>query len=313
MSLSILERQLVLPSPIERIFEHKYADYQIFMKRDDLIHPSISGNKWRKLKYNLSHFYDSNIKGITTVGGPFSNHLVALATSCFYLNVPCTGFVRGTRIDPKNPTLNWCQKMGMNLIPMYPDDYAKRQNSEILDEYCDHHNHFYLPEGGSNEYAVKGCRELLDEIHFSPDYVILPIGTGGTAAGLVKELKNSTLIGISPFKEGKVNIPWADIIDSPHEINYDYCMNGYGRYHHKLVDYINSFWEQYKIPLDPIYNAKGMMALESFIHAGKLTKGSTIVYLHTGGLQGISGFNYIHGQKTKIMIPNNIYFPGVDQ
>ncbi len=307
-----LEQKLKLPSRIEPLFLSDHSGCQLFIKREDLIHPFISGNKWRKLKYNLKHFLESNYDAIISVGGPFSNHLVALAVACFELKIPCSAIVRGQKIDENNLTLKLCRKYGMKLIPVSHDNYAKRNNSEFISTQFSFSNPYFIPEGGSNDKHDSGCEEMLNEIDISPDFIVLPIGTGGTMAAFCQSDCESIIVGISPFKEGKVDIPFLSRIEAPHMVLYDFAMNGYGRYNKEMVNYINSFWKKFEIPLDPIYNAKGMMALESLLTQRYFPVNSKILYIHTGGLQGIKGFNYIHNKKSIIKIPHNIYFPEAD-
>jgi 1-aminocyclopropane-1-carboxylate deaminase len=308
--LSTLEKKLNLPSPSINLFESQYSDYQIFIKREDLIHPYISGNKWRKLKFNLLHYLKSNHDGIVSVGGAFSNHLVALAAACYKLHIPVVGIVRGEELDKGNPTLNLCEKLGMKVVRVSFDEYASRYDDDFISKFSTFQNPYFIAEGGSNELHLEGCREILQELQFNPDFIVLPLGTGGTASALCQF--ESKVIAISPFKEAKVKIPFLSKISFPHQVIFDYALNGYGRYNKEVVQYINSFWEQFQIPLDPIYNAKGMMGLEDLMKTNFFPRGSKILYLHTGGLQGIAGFNMLHGHRERIKIPRNIYFPEVD-
>ncbi|MEE9372844.1 MAG: pyridoxal-phosphate dependent enzyme [Saprospiraceae bacterium] len=311
-TISDLTRKMKLPSKVEPLFVSHPFDYDIYIMRDDLIHPFISGNKWRKLKYNLIHFLESNHDGIISVGGAFSNHLVALSAACYGLNIPCAGIVRSHKIHNTNPSLNVCRQFGMRLVPLSPNQYAGRYSDGFISDKTHFANAFFIPEGGSNNYHYKGCEQLINELDFVPDYIVLPIGTGGTAAALANVESQIKIIGISPFREGKVHIPYLNEIINPHKVIYDFALNGYGRYHKRIVEYINDFWSNYGIPLDPIYNAKGMMGFQALLENKQFPTGSKILYIHTGGLQGIAGFNMLHSKKISIQIPRHLYLPALD-
>lgn len=308
-SMSVLEKRLRLPSPLAELPLHEANSrgLKVYIKREDQIHPLISGNKWRKLKYNLIHFLKGDYDGIISPGGPYSNHLGALAAACQILKVPCLGLVRTSHIDYNNPTLSQCCHLGMFLKTVPPNAYAKRYIKDLTIHQSQFERPYYIPEGGSNEWSQKGCEEMLDEIDFEPDFVVLPIGTAATMAALVQRT-SATVLGISPFKKDKVEIPFLSSIGRPHKVLYDYAFHGFGRYDAKIVDFVNAFWEEYNVPLDPIYNAKAVMALTDLIEQDYFPTGSKILYVHTGGLQGISGFNQLHGHKNQIRIPAQVRF-----
>ena len=316
MSLKLLEQRLLLPSPVQtlRFVGSEERGQEIFVKREDLIHGLIGGNKWRKLKYNLSQFQEGDYDGIASLGGPYSNHLIALAFACKVLKIRCVGFVRSNQIDGLNPTIQTCRKLGMAVLPIHPNEYADRHDENEMDivsrqSWIKHP--YFIPEGGSNELSLKGCREMLEELAIDPDFIVLPIGTGATMAAITKG-SACKVVGISPFKKDKVVIPFEKDIRPPHEILYDFALNGFGRYHEKLIDVIHFFWKEYGIPLDPIYNAKGMMALQHMIANNFFPEGVKILYINTGGLQGIQGFNQLHANRKPINIPQSIYSPTVD-
>ena len=311
--IEILQDQLNLPSLEQPLDFLSAGGCQVTMKRDDLIHPWISGNKWRKLKYNLLNAVKEGKQRIVTFGGPFSNHLVAVAASCQLLKVECQGIVRGVELDPNNMTLNLCRKLGMKIRLLHPDEYALRYDVDWQNSHINDVEGLLIEEGGSSGLFEKGVKEIFTEVESDVDYIVLPIGTGGTMYGLTQNSQGTKIIGISPFKKDRVNIPFLNLIKAPNQILFDYAMKGYGRYSRELVDFINMMWDKYEIPLDPIYNAKGLIALKDLLAKGYFSRGSKIIYLHTGGLQGIEGFNYVNRQKQKIMIPRNIYFPITDQ
>jgi len=223
------------------------------------------------------------------------------------------GYVRFDKIDVDNPTLKFCLAKGMDLIPLSSEIYGKRNEPSFSFNHENFNHPYFIPEGGASEFSNLGCQEIIEELDFVPDYIVLPIGTGGTMSSLINTGIVKTVLGISPFKEGKVHIPFLHEVGENYEVIYDFALKGYGRFHEQIVHVINSFWEEYGIPLDPIYNAKGIIGLRSLLENNFFKPNSKIVYLHTGGLQGIAGFDMLYGNKKKIIIPRSIYFPEVGQ
>jgi 1-aminocyclopropane-1-carboxylate deaminase len=306
-SLKSLLSTLQLPSPLES-FELKIgsANRKIWIKRDDLIHSDISGNKWRKLKGHITHYFEGEYDGIVSYGGAFSNHLHALAAVCEKLKIPVKGVIRTNQIDTNNPTLKSCSAMGMQLISVAKDLYAKRFEQTLIHEVGEKRM-YVIPEGGAGEYCDSGCKDILSELSSEPDYIVLPIGTGSTMYSLSKVVNKSIIIGISPFKKDKVYIPHQSMILSPHTILFDYALNGFGKWNQELIEFMNSFWQEFGIELDPVYNAKAMMGLFDLIEKSFFPDDKSIMYIHTGGLQGILGFNYLHDNKAPILFSRNTY------
>jgi len=313
MNTSLLENHLLLPSKIDRLHHLEKNGITVCVKRDDQIHPYISGNKWRKLKYNLRGFHSEHHDMVITLGGPFSNHLLAVAAACNFLNIPCVGLVRGKELDHKNPTLGKCIELRMVIEMVNPDSYSSRNDPNWISGFYPNKKKYFIGEGGSTGLFEQGVGEIMDEMASEPDYIVLPIGTGGTIYALSRSVSKAVIYGISPFKKGKVEISHIKKLSSGHQVNFDYALKGYGRYDSELVDFINGFWAEYGVPLDPIYNGKGMMALTDMMKKNVFPGGSSIMYIHTGGLQGIAGFNYVNSKKQQIQIPRSIYFPEVDQ
>ncbi|MGB3757174.1 MAG: pyridoxal-phosphate dependent enzyme, partial [Rivularia sp. (in: cyanobacteria)] len=179
------------PSPLQLIQDELLTQrgIRLFVKRDDLIHPQVSGNKWRKLKYNLQAAKQQQQKRLLTFGGAYSNHIAATAAAGKMFGFETIGVIRGELIKPLNPTLHLAQQQGMQLVFVGRKEY--RQEKELIatglqDELgkC-----YVIPEGGSNTLAVKGCAEIVAEVREQldgvPDYFCVSSGTGGTAAGLV--------------------------------------------------------------------------------------------------------------------------------
>lgn len=287
-----------LPTPIQHINHPLLKEKQInlYVKRDDLIHPTIMGNKWRKLKYNLKEMRDQGLKDLVTMGGAFSNHIAAVAAAAKEFDFKAVGIIRGEELSAdSNETLSLARENGMQLKFIDRKKFRSlRQNpKQIFEEYP---RHYFLPEGGTNELAIKGCTEIISEINQPYDIIVTPIGTGGTVAGLIKASEGQ-IIGVSSLKgdfmhnEIKNLLNQYQINKSNYEIVDQYHFGGYGKTNGTLIDFINWFKEYFGIPLDPIYTGKSFFAVWNMIKTDKFEKNLEIILLHTGGLQGISGFN----------------------
>jgi len=292
------------PSPIQLIQSEllRKRKIKLYIKREDLLHPIVSGNKWRKLKYNLKHAIDSQKSPIITFGGSFSNHLYATAGACHALGIPSIGIVRG-EIDSENPTLKFCLSHNMNLIPCSRSDYREGQQSQsfknLLSAYPTAH---VVPEGGTNELALVGIAELWEEIKTqfrnAPEFTCLPVGTGGTAAGLLSNMpEDCLLVGYSALKTDHLYNEVCNLLGITSRINLyiktQYHFGGYGKTDFSLLSFIRNFEKEHNIPLDPIYTGKAMYGLMADIEQGKFPPGSTLLFIHTGGLQGINGVKYL--------------------
>lgn len=289
-----------LPTPTQKISHPLLSEKQIqlFVKRDDLIHREIMGNKWRKLRYNLEEMKRNSIDSLITMGGAYSNHIVATAAAAKELNLKAIGIIRGEELNEvSNPTLQFAHNKGMELHFVDRTKYRNlRNNPEQIKKF--YPNHFFLPEGGTNELAVKGCEEIIPEISVPFDMIVTPIGTGGTFAGLTKSVRNNQeVMGISSlkgdfiFNEISELLKELNIRNKKYSIINDYHFGGYGKVNGELIDYINWFKENFDIPLDPIYTGKSFFGVWDMIKTDKFEKNLKIVLLHTGGLQGIKGFN----------------------
>ncbi len=295
-----------IPSPLEKIEDPLFDEKElsVYIKRDDLIHPEVMGNKWRKLKYNLKFVQENNLKGIVTFGGAFSNHIAATAAGCAELGIPCIGFIRGNELNKSsNDTLALAHRKGMELRFISRSQYQSLSNSpESLKDDFPHH--LILPEGGTNQLAIAGCAEIIDEIKIDFDYIVTSVGTGGTMAGLVSGLKGKgKVLGICALKgEGldkefqqlmsKNKVPYTN-----YELQQGWHWGGYGKVSDELIDFINDTKTKINTLFDPIYTAKMYFAVRNLIEKDYFNRGSTLVLLHTGGLQGIAGINRSNTKK----------------
>ncbi len=274
-------------------------DISLRIKREDLNHPKVSGNKWWKLKYNIEKAKESGHHTLLTFGGAYSNHIYATAAAAKEAGLQSIGIVRGEKVLPLNPTLAFAESMGMRLHFVSRTIYKAKHDPEFVEELRKEFGNFYLiPEGGTNALAIKGCeawaQQLNDQYDF--DYLCLPVGTGGTMAGMVNIIRGKKVIGFSSLKGGSfLNeevSKWIHHSDDNWRIQEAYHFGGYGKVTTELIAFINSFEATHNIPLDPIYTAKMMYGIMDMIDRSKFKKGSRILVLHTGGLQGRASFNF---------------------
>ena len=276
---------------------------QVSLKPDYLIHSTVSGNKYRKLKYNLQKAQSENYKGILTFGGAFSNHIAATAAAGQALNIPTVGVIRGEELASKielNSTLKYAKSCGMHLEYVSRSDYKQKNDAAYLKLLLENFKNFYvIPEGGTNALAIKGCQEILSQEDLSFDIICCAVGTGGTIAGLINSsLPTQKIIGFPALKGGFLN---EDICKFATQSNWElweaYHFGGYAKVDSKLISFMNHFKTSYKIPLDPVYTAKMMYGIFDAIQTGKIPKNAKVLAIHTGGLQGIEGMNLRLQQK----------------
>ncbi len=284
------------------------AEITLYVKRDDLIHPLYGGNKIRKLKYNVLECKRQGKTGLLTCGGAYSNHIIATAAYGKEQGLKTKALIRGEELLIENPTLKDAAALGMEFVFVSREDYRKiREDNTLAFELSNSNtnNFYFIPEGGTNAFAIEGVAELVDEIEIPFDYLATPCGTGGTFAGLMKGIKNrdaelsprrTSLVVFSALKNG------AYIIDEVAELlkedfdkstlalfTSEYIFGGYAKVKPELIDFVKTFEAQTGILLDPIYNGKMMFGLLDKIESGYFEKGSVIVALHTGGLQAWRG------------------------
>ena len=267
---------------------------QIHIQRDDLIHKEVSGNKWRKLKYNIDEYFNEGCQNLVTFGGAFSNHIAATASIGKLLNIPTYGIIRGENIS--NQTLEAAIKNGMELHFVTREEYKKKNQSKTVIKLMNSLKKPYMiPEGGSNLLGLKGCEDIIQKNDF--DLVTCACGTGTTLSGIISSLQiNQSAIGFSVLKGGdflekdvRENLKLLNCENSNWKIDTNFHCGGYAKYHSSLIDFINNFWKVNSIKLDPVYTGKAMFGLYNLIKTGDLSA-KKILFIHTGGLQGIQGF-----------------------
>lgn len=271
--------------------------YSLSIKREDLLHPFVSGNKWRKLKYNIEAAQKRNKTTLLTFGGAFSNHIAAVAAAGKELGLNTIGIIRGEELDEKiteNPTLSFAMECGMQLHFISREAYKNKNETNLINDLKMKFGNFYLlPEGGTNALAVKGCEEIITEKKENLDYICVPAGTGGTMAGLLKASNGKQkVLGFSALKG---TFQSSEIEKYTAKTNFEitdaYCFGGYGKIDVELIRFINDFKERTNIPLDPLYTGKMMYGIFDLLKKGYFKENSRIFAIHTGGLQGIKGMN----------------------
>lgn len=276
---------------------------ELFIKREDAIHSIISGNKYRKLKYNIEAAKKEGKQTILTFGGAFSNHIAAVAEAGRVYNLKTIGVIRGEELAYKvcdNTTLKHAQSCGMDFKFISRADYRNKENINFIEALEKEFGDFYcIPEGGTNTLAIKGCEEILNEADSSFNYICAPVGTGGTLAGLINSSKpNQHILGFSALKGDFLQ---EDISKFAKQDNWmlitNYHFGGYAKINSELITFINEFKKLNNIQLDPVYTGKMLFGIQDMIDQNYFPKGSKILVIHTGGLQGIEGMNTKLKQK----------------
>ena len=280
-------------APIEEINDPMINKFgvKLFVKREDLIHPHISGNKWRKLKYNIIEAKRLSQNTLLTFGGAFSNNIIATASAGKEFEFKTIGIIRGEEHFPLNPILQFAKDCGMELHYIDRTAYRQKEDEQFIKNLKLKFADFYLlPEGGSNDFAVKGCTEILNDVEINFNHVCCCCGTGATLAGIILSLKeNQNAIGFSVLKGTTfLNKNVRSFINSSShhwEINHDYHFGGYAKTTKELLKFIEGFELRNKIPIEPIYTGKMFFGIYDLIKKDFFKKGETILAIHTGGLQ----------------------------
>ena len=278
------------------------------LKREDLIHPIVSGNKFRKLKYNLEEAKRQNKKTLLTFGGAFSNHIAATAAAGKEFGFKTIGVIRGDELINKvdeNPTLKYAKSCQMKLHFISRIDFRGKDSEGFIQELISEFGDFYLiPEGGTNQLAIKGCEEILGLEDSKFDFICCSAGTGGTVSGLINS--SSAHQKVLAFSALKGNFLREEIHKFAKRENWEllaeYHFGGYGRISEDLITFINDFNREFKIPLDPIYTGKMLFGITDLIKKDYFPAQSKILAVHTGGLQGILGMNKRLKQQNKPLI-----------
>lgn len=279
----------------------KDASVSLYVKREDLIHEQVSGNKFRKLKYNIEEAKKLGFDTILTFGGAYSNHIAATAAAGKIVDLQTIGVIRGEELGKDisktlegNDTLRVAFNSGMQMKFITRTEYSEKTSPLFLDALKDEFGSFYyIPEGGTNELAVKGCEEILTTEDINFDIVCSAVGTGGTMAGIINSCqKHQQALGFPALKGSFLS---EEIQKYTKNSNWTliekYHFGGYGKINQALIEFVNIFREEQGIALDPIYTAKMIYGLFDMIENGFFMKNTRILAIHTGGIQGIVGMN----------------------
>ena len=267
------------------------------IKREDLLHPFVSGNKFRKLKYNILQAKAENQSVLLTFGGAFSNHIAAVAYAGKEQGFETIGVIRGDELRDKiseNPTLSFAQECGMRFEFVTREAYRHKTETAFIEQLQVKFGSFYLvPEGGTNDLAVKGCEEILTEFDAHFDFVCSAVGTGGTISGLINSaLPHQKVLGFPALKGDFLQNEIHKFVNNKNwELITDYHFGGYGKVTTEFIEWMNWFYAQTGIPLDPIYTGKMVFGVMDLIQRNYFPPKSKILMIHTGGLQGIAGMN----------------------
>ena len=268
---------------------------EIWMKRDDLLHPIISGNKWRKLKFILEHALSLGIETIISMGGAYSNHLHALAYTGHLLGLQTVAMIRGERPESFNPTLSDLLKWGMELRFVSRTEYRQLREYKSWDAFPGlKPGEYWLPEGGAVELALHGVKQMVEEIGLEYDLICVPCGTGTTLAGIVDAVpQHVTALGFAALKgAGFLEKDVKDLLQQSGghacswSINNDYHFGGFAKTSFELLSFIETFEKATGIQLEPVYTGKMMYGVYDLIRLGYIPSGQRVIVVHTGGLQG---------------------------
>ncbi|PST82204.1 1-aminocyclopropane-1-carboxylate deaminase [Pedobacter yulinensis] len=282
---------MLLPSPVHQIILPSGAG--ISVKRDDLIDPYVSGNKWRKLKYHLNIAGAQGKTHLVTFGGAWSNHLLATAAAAARYGFSATGYVRGELAG--NELLFLCSLFGMRLVPTERSSY--RDKHQIFEHFHGSEEvAYFIDEGGSGEPAVQGCTEIIAELNDRYDHIVVAAGTGTTAAGLLTGIVGAglhTRLHVIPvlkpggFLAADIGAWCSDT--SQLSLHTDYHFGGYAKTTPELLRFIAGLARNTGMLTDPVYTGKMFFALNDLIVDGVIDQASSILAIHTGGLTGLLG------------------------
>jgi len=278
----------------------------LYLKREDLLHPEVSGNKYRKLKYSILETRESSYTGLLTFGGAHSNHIAATAAAGKLEGMDTIGIIRGEELEHAthtwSPTLRYASSCGMKLIFISRQEYRNKDSWEYRESLQKEFPQFMIiPEGGTNEFAIKGCEEIISKQEETMDFICTAVGTGGTMAGLVNaSFSHQTVLGFPALKANYLLQEFSRLTTKDNwEVVNDYHFGGYAKISPELIEFMNNFFRKTEILLDPVYTSKLLFGIFDLAQKNYFPKNSRILAIHTGGLQGIEGMNRKLRQKAQ--------------
>jgi 1-aminocyclopropane-1-carboxylate deaminase len=295
-----------LPTPVSLIGEHpgNAAGIRLLIKRDDLIHPVIQGNKWRKIHLLLERLSTEQVPGILTFGGAFSNYLHAVAYAGPVFGLQTVAIVRGTAADINNPTLSDATQQGMLLFPVPKKEYDLKEKSKIVQAImAQFPDYTVVPEGGATREGIEGCtaivHEIREQVHCSDNqlFIAIPAGTGCTAAGTIAGMAGKGHALVFPAASYGVSAETIDkmLKDSayPPYRNFtfftDYIGGKFASPGQEILDFSQVFFEKNAVRPDPVYTPRMLFGIYDLLAKGYFPNEATVVAIHTGGLQGWRG------------------------
>lgn len=299
---------MIVPTQPLFLPELNKAGVSLFVRREDLAHPVVSGNKYRKLKYNLQRAKEEGHHTLLTFGGAFSNHILATAHAGKANGFKSIGIIRGEELSgdfSKNPTLSSAKAVGMQLYFVSRQEYREKHREAFLDKLKLRFGRFYLlPEGGTNALAIKGCSEILQDDDSRFDVLCCAVGTGGTLAGIISASQpGQKVIGFPVLKGAYLKKDICSFVDRDNwQLQPDYHFGGYAKINETLIAFINGFRKSTGLPLDPIYTGKLFFGILDMARKNMFRPGTKILAIHTGGLQGIAGMNQVLAKKKSPLI-----------
>ncbi|MFA0961703.1 1-aminocyclopropane-1-carboxylate deaminase/D-cysteine desulfhydrase [Roseivirga sp. BDSF3-8] len=296
-----LIQQIVTPDTLER-------GVSLYLSREDRNDPLIQGNKFHKLKLNLAAAREQGLSTLLTFGGAYSNHIYATAMAGKRFGFETVGIIRGEKHPVLNPTLQAAANAGMTLYYIDRERYRNKYSEEVLRNLTHEFGDFYLlPEGGTNKLAVQGCRDMVKRLPLHFDFITLPAGTGGSAAGVISGLSiaptvSTHVIAFSALKGDFLKNDIADLLQdeviAPNvswELETNYHFGGYAKITPQLATFIKEFRLTHDVVLEPVYTGKMLFGLIDMIRKGRFEKDTRIMAIHTGGLQGLEGMREQYG------------------
>jgi len=293
------------PSPLEEVpfGMLNQLGITLYVKRDDLIHPEVSGNKWRKLEHNLAQAIQRGAESILTFGGAHSNHIAATAAAGALFGIRTIGVIRGEEADLDNPTLKFAREKGMRLHTVSRSEFRESENPDYTAMLRQLFGSFYrIPQGGANYYGVQGCMNIMKEIDIYPDRIFVSCGTGTTLSGMaLANRSEANIYGIPALKGGdfllddiKKNINQVvndeetetHLMDKVHVLA-DYHFGGYARTTDDLISFMRFFRKETGIKTDPVYTGKAIYGMVDFARKNPPSNRENWIFIHTGGMQGL--------------------------
>jgi len=300
-----LKEHILLRVPTQEILLpfFKEKNIRLFIRREDTIHPLLSGNKYRKLKYNLEAAKEGGYSRLITFGGAYSNHITATAFAGKEQGFKTVGIIRGDELKDTwtlNPTLSLASELGMQFKFVAREAYRHKNDADFISQLLEEYGTSYiLPEGGTNELAIKGCQEILIKEDARFDIICSSVGTGGTLAGLINaSYPKQQILGFAALKGDFLQKDICSfVVKTNWKLQTSYHFGGYAKISEALITFINNFKKETEISLDPVYTGKMMFGILDLVRSGYFNEGTKILAIHTGGLQGINGMNQYLKQK----------------